>query len=554
MNALRAAMSVGLVLGLGLGSGLGSGLGLGGPATAGPLPDQVEQAARDRIAAGTYQTLVFGVADGDRSGIVAFGRLADGTAPDGDTVYEIGSVTKTVTATLLARAVLAGRVTLDTPVAGLLPDFRIPSRGRAITLADLATHRSGLPALPSNLRSDGQPNPFGGYDTAKLRAFLAHYELPRDPGAAFEYSDVGFGLLGHALAGLEHTTWEILASRAILEPLGMTTSGTASRAALNARLAPGHDSADRPAINWDIPGLAGTGALRSTARDMLRYLRANMAVDPSPLQAAMSLAHQPRDALDATTRIGLAWRISPAGIVWHPGMTWGHRSFVGFTADRRRGVVILSNTAADADDLGFATLDAAAPLAPAVRAIALPAAALDDYEGTYRLGASLLTVFRMNDGLFMRATGQGAFPVLPSARDEFFAKAFGIGLSFTRGTDGAVNGLVLHNNGDHPAARLATSELPPGSREIALDAALLGDYVGRYRGAFGALEVMRDGDRLAAQVSGQPAYRIFPSAPDRFFYKIVEAELAFERDAGGTVAAVVLHQNGGRFRASHVTD
>jgi CubicO group peptidase (beta-lactamase class C family) len=549
MKAVLLAMSLGLGLGLGLGSG--------GPATAGPLPERVEQAARDRIAAGTYQTLVFGVVDFDRRGddaIVAFGRLADGTEPDGDTVYEIGSITKTVTATLLARAVLAGSVTLDTPVAQLLPDFRIPSRGRAITLTDLATHRSGLPALPANLRPDGAANPFGGYDTAKLGAFLAHYELPRDPGAAFEYSDVGFGLLGHALGALGHTTWEGLAGRAILEPLGMSSSGTASRGALRARLAPGHDSADRPAIDWDIPGLAGTGALRSTARDMLRYLRANMGA-PSPLQAAMTLAHQPRDSQDATTRIGLAWRISRTGIVWHPGMTWGYRSFVGFTADRRRGVVILSNTAADADDLGFATLDGDAPLAAAVRAIVLPAAALDDYEGMYRLSATLLlTVFRMNDGLFARATGQSAFPILPSARDAFFAKAWGVGLSFTRGGDGAVNGLVLHQNGDHPAARLGASELPPESREVALDAAALGDYVGRYRGAFGGLEVMREGNRLAAQVSGQPAFRIFASAPDRFFYKIVDAQLAFERDAEGRVAAVVLHQNGGRFRASRVTE
>ena len=98
-------------------------------ANAGLLPERVEKAARERIAAGTNQTLVFGVVDGEKSEIVAFGTLADGTAPDGDTVYETGSVTKTITATLLARAVLAGRVTLDTPVARLLPDFRIPSRG-----------------------------------------------------------------------------------------------------------------------------------------------------------------------------------------------------------------------------------------------------------------------------------------------------------------------------------------------------------------------------------------------------------------------------------------
>ena len=130
-------------------------------ANAGLLPERVEKAARERIAAGTNQTLVFGVVDGEKSEVVAFGTLADGTAPDGDTVYEIGSVTKTFTATLLARAVLSGRVTLDTPVARLLPDFKIPSRGgREITLGDLATHHSGLPPRPLNMLPKDQPNPF----------------------------------------------------------------------------------------------------------------------------------------------------------------------------------------------------------------------------------------------------------------------------------------------------------------------------------------------------------------------------------------------------------
>jgi len=520
-------------------------------ANAGLLPERVEKAVQDRIAAGIYETLIFGVVDGDRSEIAAFGKFADGTAPDGDIVYEIGSVTKTFTATLLARAVLSGRVTLDTPVAQLVTDFKIPSRGgREITLGDLATHRSGLPRLPLNMLPKDPANPFAGYDAAKLKAFLARYELPRDPGAAFEYSDAGFGLLGHALAQLENATYGAATHEIILKPLGMTMSGTASTDALRAHLAPGHDSADKAAPNWDIPGLAGTGAIRSTARDMLRYLKANMGIDPSPLTTAMKLAQQPRGDMNRTTRIGLAWRISDKGIIWHPGMTWGYRSFLGFTSDGRRGVVILSNTAADADDLGFAALVADAPLAPAYEAIILPRESLGDYEGTYRLADKLLlTVFRVSDGLFARATGQDAFPILPSAPNEFFGKAFGIGISFTRDASGGVNGLVLHQNGDHAALKLSESELPPELRETALDAAVLDEYVGKYLASFGVLEVALKGERLEAQITGQPAFQIFAGAKDKFFYKIVDAQLHFERDAGGEVAAVVLLQNGGHIRA-----
>jgi serine-type D-Ala-D-Ala carboxypeptidase/endopeptidase len=86
-------------------------------ANAGSLPERVEKAAQERITAGTYQTLVFGVVDGDKSEVVVFGKVDNGSAPDGDTVYEIGSLTKTFTATVLARAMLSGRVTFDTLVA-----------------------------------------------------------------------------------------------------------------------------------------------------------------------------------------------------------------------------------------------------------------------------------------------------------------------------------------------------------------------------------------------------------------------------------------------------
>jgi CubicO group peptidase (beta-lactamase class C family) len=521
------------------------------PANAELLPERVDKAAREHIAVGTHQTLVFGVVDGGKTEVVTFGKLDSDRAPDGDTVYEIGSITKTFTATLLARAVLSGRVTLDTAVAQLLPDFKIPSRGgKEITLGDLATQHSGLPRLPSNLPGKDPSNPYADYDAAKLRAFLASYALPRDPGASYEYSNLGFGLLGYALARLEHTTYGVVTGEEIVEPLGMTMTGLAFTDAMRDHLAPGHDDAGKAAENWDFDALAGAGALRSTAHDMLRYLKANMGIDQSPLSDAMKFAQQPRSNMAKTMRIGLAWITTDKGIVWHNGGTGGYRSFLGFTADRRRGVVILSNTAVDLDDLGFATLDSNAPLAPAYKAIVLPSASLDDYVGTYKITDKLmLNVFRMSDGLFARAPGQDAFPIFPSAPDEFFAKVAGISMSFTRAPSGVVNGLVLHQNGDRAAPKLSASELPPEFQQIALDAATLGDYVGKYRFGFGILEVALNNGHLEAQLTGQPPFQIFANAKDKFFYKIVDAQLDFEREASGKVVAVVLHQNGRDRRA-----
>ncbi|MHB8272356.1 MAG: serine hydrolase [Bradyrhizobium sp.] len=523
---------------------------------AGSLPERVAQAARDRIAAGLHQTLVFGVVDGDNSEVVAFGTLDDGKAPDGDTVYEIGSITKTFTATLLAQAVLSGRVTLDTPVAQLLPDFSIPSRGGVqITLGLLGSQHSGLPREPSNFLPKDFGNPYADYDVTKLKAFLAGYQLPRDPGAGYEYSNLGFGLLGTALAQSEHTTWSALAEMQILKPLGMTMSGTAFSDAMRAKRAAGHDNMGNAAKNWDFDVFAGTGAMRSTANDMLRYLKANMGIDPSPLNAAMKLAQSPLSEAFKTNRVGLAWMTSRTGIMWHNGETGGYRSFIGFTADRRHGVVILSNTAMDLDDLGFGTLNPRVPLSPAYTAIVLPRASLDEYVGTYRLSDKiLLKVFRVTDGLFAQVAGQGTIPIFPSAPNEFFARAVRASASFTRDVNGAVNGLVLHQNGDHAAAKLSASELPPQPQEIAFDAAASGDYVGKYQFDFGAvLDVALKSDHLEAQLTGQAGLAIFATKKDTFFYKVVDAQLDFERDKDGKVVAVVLHQNGRDMRAPRIT-
>lgn len=523
--------------------------------SAGLLPERVVKAADERIAAGKYQTLVFGVVDGDKSEVMVFGKLDNGKAPDGDTVYEIGSITKTFTATLLTQEVQAGKLSLDEPIAKLLPDFQIPSRnGKQITLLDIATQHSGLPRLPSNLLPKDMANPYADYDAAKLKAFLAGYQLPRDPGASYEYSNLGFGLLGYALAQSERTTYGDLVSGKVLQPLGMTTSGTAFSDKMRAHLAPGHDESGKPAENWDIDALAGAGAIRSTANDMLRYLKANMGIAPSPLTSAMKFAQQPRADMVPGARIGLAWMTTDKGIVWHNGGTGGYRSFVGFTNDGRHGVVVLTNTAVEADDLGFATLNANAPLAATHKAITLSPAALEEYEGTYKIADKfLLKIFRVDDKLLAQATGQGAFPIVPWAPNEFFANVGGIAISSTRDAKGAVNGLVLHQNGDRTAPKMSAAELPPAPKELQLDPAVLSDYVGKYQLAPSVVfdVVVKDG-KLFAQLTGQQSFEVYASAKDKFFYKVVEAQIDFVRDASGKVAALILRQGGREMRSPRI--
>jgi CubicO group peptidase (beta-lactamase class C family) len=530
-------------------------IGGGALVQAAPLPERVASAARESVAEGMYQTLVFGVVDRDQSAVVTFGTLDDGKAPDGDTVYEIGSITKTFTATLLAQDVLSGRVTLDTPISALLPGFTIPSRqGKQITLGEIGTQHSGLPRMPSNFFPKDPANPYADYDLGKLKSFLATYQLPRDPGASYEYSNLAFGLLGDALAQSHHVLYGDLLAQRIFKPLGMSMSSTGLTDAMRARLARGHDENGKPARNWDLNALTGAGGIRSTANDMLRYLKANMGVARTPLRAAMTFAQQPRAEVGKGARIGLGWMTTDKGIVWHNGGTGGYRSFIGFTSDGRRGVVILTNSATGVDELGFAALDPDVPLTPPRKAVTLPAASLDAYVGTYKLADKFfLKVFRVGDDLLTQATGQGAIPVFASAPDEFFVKVAPISLSFHRNAKGEVDSLVLHQNGDHVAPRVGAAELPPERKQIPLDAAAARDYVGKYQVASGPeIAITLSGDQLSAQLTAQPSLPVYPEGKDAFFYKVVDAQLTFERDAQGKVVAVVLHQNGQQIRAQRI--
>ena len=293
--------------------------------------------------------------------VVGYGHLSadDPMQPDGDTVFEIGSVTKVLTSTLLADLVVRAELGLDTPVQSLLgAAARMPTRdGAEITLGHLATHNSGLPRLPDNFDPADESNPYADYDAERLYAFLSSHELRWDIGEAVEYSNVGYGLLGHALALREGADYETLVTERILEPLQMADTAVELTPSQRARLAPGHGERLRPAAGWDFVALAGAGALRSTVNDLLTFVEANMGLRESALHPAMEFAHAPQLPDPALGMdLGLGWIIAAEGgrrFVWHNGATGGYSSFVGFDPQAHEGVVVLSNSANLVDGVAY---------------------------------------------------------------------------------------------------------------------------------------------------------------------------------------------------------
>ena len=298
------------------------------------------------------------VREGERV-VVGAGRSAVGGAgpPDGDTVFEIGSITKVFTSTALADLEVGSGLGLETPVQSLLgDDVQVPMRdGIEITLGHLATHSSGLPRLPDNLAPVDWANPYADYTAERLYEFLADHELARDIGETVEYSNLGYGLLGHALALSEGTNYETVIVRRILDPLEMADTAFNLTPTLQARLATGHDERLQPAANWDLAVLAGAGALRSTVNDLATFLEANLGLRQTPLREAIQRTHVPQASDPAMGMdLGLGWLIADIDgrrFLWHNGATGGYSSFIGLDPETREGVVILSNSVISVDGL-----------------------------------------------------------------------------------------------------------------------------------------------------------------------------------------------------------
>jgi serine-type D-Ala-D-Ala carboxypeptidase/endopeptidase len=337
----------------------------------------LEQALRrttDRHGRRHVGLVVGAIAADGRSEVAAAGRtrLPDGPPPRADTLFEIGSITKVFTALLLAESVVRGELTLDTPVRDLLPEADVPARdGVAITVEHLATHTAGLPRNPMPFLAAVRVgwkarngDPFAAIDRAALLAELARTRLRRTPGTGrIAYSNFGAGVLGHALvAATGAPGYGELVRERICAPLGMADTVLVPDGELAAREADGHRRRRRPTGHWEVAGLPGAGALRSTAADVLTFLRAQLHPDDTPLGPAIALTHGERRP-GRRLGIGLGWlRVSvllrDEVLLWHNGGTGGFRSFAGFVPTRGTAAVVLANDHRSVDRAGLDLLTA----------------------------------------------------------------------------------------------------------------------------------------------------------------------------------------------------
>jgi serine-type D-Ala-D-Ala carboxypeptidase/endopeptidase len=506
--------------------------------------------------------------NGDRTGAcVAAGMIEDGTVAtayvcadpksqrpyDEHTAFEIGSVTKTMTAALLAELIARGEVTLDDPIAKLLPSgTSVPSfNGHEITIGEIVTHTSGLPSIPANYRRPADiNNPYADATERDLLDALATARLTRAPGSAWEYSNFAMIALSYALARRNGTDYETLLREHLLAPLGMSETYVARRPP-QVHLAQGHLPNGTPAIPWDFhPDMAGVGGVRSTVPDMLRYLEGELGTRDSAITPALART-QDEVAIVGGHRMAMNWFLLARGghtLVTHEGGTGGYSSFAGFDRVAKRAVVLLSDTALTSNgglgQLGLHLLYPATPAGVPHLAATADARLIDALVGKYRLQSGLgIELRHKTSGLTIQADGQGEFEMGYDSAGDFYPLSFDAVLRPKRKADGTYAFTWFQSGAVLEAER---TDPPPatGNKWTPTDAQLQ-DYVGLYplTPNFG-LRIFAAGEGLFVQGTNQRALKLAPVEPDVFVAESVGAEIDFARDAGDKVVALSLKQRG----------
>jgi serine-type D-Ala-D-Ala carboxypeptidase/endopeptidase len=408
--------------------------------------------------------IVVGILDARGRQVIAHGVYAKGDARklDGDTVFQIGSLTKPFTGLLLADMVSRGEVALDDPASKYFPaGMQLAERERPIVLRDLARHVSGLPSMPENLSVRGQPDAYEAYTEQQLWQFFSGWQPPRPPGEG-RYSNLGFALLGRLLGRRAGIEYEPLLAQRVLVPLQMTSTAITVTDDMKRRLAPGHDRYLRPTSGWEMVSMPASGSLRSSANDLLKLMAAYLGIESTPLDRAIALQLQDGDGATRNVQ-ALGWTIRPDGSTFKDGGKSGYRSAAAFNRRTRTAVVVLANARTEdlPIDLALHLLTgrtlAPAPAAPQQTPIvALAPAKLDRLSGRYKLASGeVVEVARSKAHLVLHAPGNGAIELHPTSETEFFLNTGNDEYVFRLGAGGRTEGVTQYGDGRSGTGKFA---------------------------------------------------------------------------------------------------
>jgi CubicO group peptidase (beta-lactamase class C family) len=481
-----------------------------------------------------------------------------------ETKFRIGSITKQFTAAAILKLQEDGKLSVQDKLSKYIPDF---PRGEEVTLRHLLTHTSGIHSYTD------KSGFIEGVTKAVARDDLInsfkHDPYDFDPGKKWHYDNSGFFLLGYIVEKVSGQSYGDFLGKTFFEPLGMTNTGVhrsdlhLDHEALGYKFEQGQFS---KALNWDMSWAGGAGALYSTVEDLNRWnegIFTGKVLKEASLQAAFAPVKTEENKDDNSgDGYGYGWGISHlrgAQEISHGGGLNGFSSYLLRLPRENFTVAVLANAAPTAPGVDPGQLahvivefylgDKLAPR-PAVKVDKnVSPASFDALVGRYDYGMGILDVTREGDHLYAQLSGQQRNEIFPKSPMDFFWKVVDAQITFVKDDSGKVIKAIHHQSGQTiNAPRI--EEMKEVKTDPAAYTALLGRY--DYGGGQAIMTVTREGDRLYAQLTGQPKVEIFPKSPTEFFWKVVNAQVTFVKDDAGKVVKAVHHQGGRTFDAPKI--
>ncbi len=465
------------------------------------------------------------------------------------TKFRLGSLTKQFTAASILLLEERGKLAVGDPVRKYLPDA--PAAWDKVTIFNLLTHTSGIPSF-TGFKDYAESEPFAT-TPAKLVARFRDKPLEFEPGTKWNYSNSGYALLGYLIEKVSGVTYADFVQRNLFDPLGMKDSGFDSNSAVILRRASGYvpgpgGPTNAGYIHMSVPFSAG--ALYSTTEDLLKW---ETGLFGGKLLSAASLAKMTTPfKQDYAFGLGVTTTDGKRRIA-HGGGIEGFNTYLCYFPDDRTTIAVLANLNGGAPDEICGLLEKVAhgeqvKLAAERKAVEVPHDILQGYVGTYEFQPGFNYLVTLEGNQLMGQLGsQPSLALYPETPTLFFLKEVDAQIEIVRDPGGSVSALILHQGGqDHTMKRKSsTVEAPPGHKEIKVPADVLGRYVGSYQlGAHFEIVVTLEDGQLGAQLTGQQRFPIYPETENKFFLKVVDAQLEFVLSGSGAVTAVILHQNG----------
>lgn len=325
------------------------------------LEASIDKQANKYIAEGNSYGLVIGVVKNGKVYLKGYGTTQKGEniSPDSSTIFELASTSKLFTTSTLQILIDNGELELDDKIQKILGDnLKLPLIAQKTTLQHLATHLSGFPSIPNSFiaKMTDETNPYKDLVTQDIYDYLKSCEGKQNDGT-FEYSNFGMGLLGHLIELKTEVKYEQLVKEKLLNPIGMKQTFVTVDSTKKSKISQGHDENGKPAPIWTDNVLTGAGSFLSNGNDMIKFLKANLKDNASPISKSLLSTHQQQS--EGETALG--WilpsftdkLIGNQNIVWHNGMAGGYSSFIVIDKVNNYGLFILSNKSIDATKIGM---------------------------------------------------------------------------------------------------------------------------------------------------------------------------------------------------------